>query len=101
MAKQPIEEVNQEVDLEVGAVKIVEQRCNNWKEAWKKLRKYMEDGGVGGGQNKKKNFKEKKVQSELLKNVDDDEHRCFHCNADPKKTAAILNQQHQMIETIK
>lgn len=46
MAKQPIEEVNQEVDLEVGAVKIVEQRCNNWKEAWKKLRKYMEDGGA-------------------------------------------------------
>ena len=56
---------------------------------------------MGGEQNKKKNFKEKKVQSELLKNVDDDEHRCFHCNADPKKTAAILNQQHQMIETIK
>lgn len=54
-----------------------------------------------GEQNKKKNFKEKKVQSELLKNVDDDEHRYFHCNADPKKTAAILNQQHQMIETIK
>ena len=57
--------------------------------------------GGGGEQNKKKNFKEKKVQSELLKNVDDDEHSCFHCNADPKKTAAILNQQHQMIETIK
>ena len=53
MAKQPIEEVNQEVDLEVGAVKIVEQRCNNWKEAWKKLRKYMEDGGVGGGAKQK------------------------------------------------
>ena len=45
MTKQPIEEVNQEVDLEVGAVKIVEQQCNNWNEAWKKLRKYMEDGG--------------------------------------------------------
>ena len=48
MAKQAIEEVNQEVDLEVGAVKIAEQRCNNWKEAWKKLRKYIEDGGGGG-----------------------------------------------------
>lgn len=54
MAKQAIEEVNQEVDLEVGAVKIVEQRCNNWKEAWKKLRKYMEDGGVGGAKQKEK-----------------------------------------------
>ena len=54
MAKQAIEEVNQEVDLEVGTVKIVEQRCNNWKEAWKKLRKYMEDGGVGGAKQKEK-----------------------------------------------
>ena len=53
MAKQPIEEVNQEVDLEVGAVKIVEQRCSNWKEVWKKLRKYMEDGGWGAKQKEK------------------------------------------------
>ena len=62
MAKQPIEEVNQEVDLEVGAVEIVEQRCNNWKEAWKKLRKYMEDGGVrgGGGKTKRKTSKRRK-----------------------------------------
>ena len=54
MAKKPIEEVKQEVYLEVGAVKIVEQRCNNWKEAWKKLRKYMEDGRWGGAKQKEK-----------------------------------------------
>ena len=61
MAKKPIEEVKQEVDLEVGAVKIVEQRCNNWKEAWKKLRKYMEDGrGGGGSKTKRKTSKRRK-----------------------------------------
>ena len=40
-----MEEVNQEVDFEVGAVKIGEQRCNNWEVAWKKLKKFHEDKG--------------------------------------------------------
>ena len=79
------------------------QQLERGMEEIEKVHRRWGGRGVGGGgeQNKKKNFKEKKVQSELLENVDDDEHRCFHCNADPKKTAAILNQQQQMIETIK
>ena len=57
--------------------------------------------GRWGKQNKKKNFKEKEVQSKLLKDVDDDEHRCLQCNTDPRKTAAIFNLQEQMVETIR
>ena len=49
-----MEEVNQEVDLKVGLVKIGEQRCNNWEVVWKKFIKYLEDGAK---QNKSKNFK--------------------------------------------
>ena len=40
-----MEEVNQEVDFEVGVIKSGEQRCNNWEAAWKKLKKFLEDGG--------------------------------------------------------
>ena len=75
-----MEEVNQRVDFEIGMVNIGEQRCNNWEVTWKKFRKYLEDGRK---QNKCKNFKQNKIQSELLKDVDDDEHRWLQCNADP------------------
>ena len=81
-----MEEVNQEVDFGVGVVKIGEKRCNNWKVTWKKFRKYLEDGRK---QNKCKNFKQNKIQSELLKDVDDDECRWLQCNADARKTRAI------------
>ena len=40
-----MEKVNQEVDFEVGVVKSGEQRCNNREVAWKKLKKFLEDGG--------------------------------------------------------
>ena len=50
-----MEEVNQEVDFEVGAVKIGEQRCNNCEVAWKKLKTFLENGGK---QSKWKRFKE-------------------------------------------
>ena len=45
---------NQEVDFEVGVVKIGEQRSNNWEVAWKKFREYLDDGRK---QSKCKNFK--------------------------------------------
>ena len=36
-----------------------------------------------------KNFKQNKIQSELLRDVDDDEYRWLECNADARKTRAI------------
>ena len=93
-----MEEVNQEVDLKVGLVKIGEQRCNNWEVAQKKFREYLEDGTK---QNKCKNFKQSKIQSELLKDVYDDEYRWLQCNADAKKTGAIFNLQEQKVEIIR
>lgn len=54
--------------------------------AWKKLKKYLEKRRK---ENKWKSLKEKKTQSELIKNVDDDEHMWFQCNTDPRKTAAF------------
>ena len=38
-----MEEVNQEVDLKIGAVKIGEPRCSNWEVTWKKFRKYLQN----------------------------------------------------------
>ena len=81
-----MDEVNQEVDFGVGVVKIGEKPCNNWEVTWKKFRKYLEDGRK---QNKCKSFKQNKIQSELLKDVDDDEYRWLQCNAKPRKTRAI------------
>ena len=81
-----MEEVNQEVDFGVGVVKIGETRCNNWEVTRQKFRKYLEDGRK---QNKCKNFKQNKIHSELLKDVDYDEYRWLQCNADARKTRAI------------
>ena len=44
VVEQAMREVDQIVNLEVGTVKIGEQRNNNYKVAWKKLEKYLEDG---------------------------------------------------------
>ena len=56
---------------------------------------------MGEKQNKCKNFKQKEIQSELLKGLDDDEHRWLQCNTDAAKTAATFNLQEQMVETIR
>ena len=45
--------------------------------------------------------REKKKLNELLKDIDDDEHKWLQCNTDPKKTAVIFNLQEQMVETIR
>ena len=44
VVEQAMREVDQIVNLEVGTVRIGEQRNNNYKVAWKKLEKYLEDG---------------------------------------------------------
>ena len=93
-----MEEVNQEVDFEIEVVKIGEQRCNNWEVTWKKFRKYLEEREK---QSKCKNFKQNKIQSELMKDVDEDEHRWLQCNSEARKTGAIFNLQEQMVETIR
>ena len=72
-----MEEVNQEVDSGVGVVMIGEKR---WEVTWKKFRKYLED-------ERKKNMK--KLQIELLRDVDDDECRWLECNVNAKKIRAI------------
>ena len=46
--------------------------------------------------------REKKEKlNELLKDIDDDEHKWLQCSTDPKKTAVIFNLQEQMVETIR
>lgn len=67
--------------------------------AWKKLKKYLEDGWK---QNRWKNFKEKRMQRKLLEDCDDDgdEYRWLQCKTDPKKTAAIFDLQMQLVETM-
>ena len=62
------------------------------------MRKYLEDGK---NKNKCENFKEKKIQGELLKDVDDDEHRWLQCNTDARKTAASFLLQEQMVKIIR
>ena len=44
---------------------------------------------------------QKKIQSKLVTDVDDDEHGRLLRNADARKTATIFNLQEQMIETIR
>lgn len=57
MGEQTAGEVNQVFNFEVGMVKINEQRYNKWQV---------------------KTLKRKKMQIKLLKDFDDDEHKC--CN---------------------
>ena len=72
MIEQPMEEVNQVIAFEVGMVKTGKQQYNNWEVAWKKLKKYLEEREK---QNRRKISKEKKMQKDLVKDVDDDEYR--------------------------
>ena len=48
---------------------------------------------------KLKKYKDKKIQSEMYKKLDEERHRWLQCNIEPKKVAPIIAVQEQMVET--
>ena len=53
--------------------------------------------GRWGKQNRPKSFKDKKMQSELLKNFEDDEHRWLQCSTVPRKVQLFFILLEEMV----
>jgi hypothetical protein len=67
-----------------------------WKDVWSKLKTKMRKSRE---QHRKRQYEEKRMQSEIYKGLDDDGHEWLQCNIDPRKVSAIINMQEQMVET--
>ena len=60
-----------------------------WLES--RIKKIEEVPGKWGKQNWQNSTKDKKIQSELLKNFEYDQHRWLLCSTDPRKAATIFH----------
>ena len=85
------------VKFEKGYIKLEEERYENWKKIWRKLKNIVKEGAK---EIRRKRFDEKKMQSEIVSVYREEDYGWLECNTDPKKAAAIFNMQEQMIETV-
>ena len=58
------------------------ERYVNWKEAWKKLKNRLSEGQR---RNRKRNFAEKALQSEIPSKYDEADYEWLKCNTNPRK----------------
>ena len=98
--KREAETVMRKVDAPVifdqGAVIISENRQTEWKAGWQTLKEILAEGQK---RNKKRSFAEKRLQSEVPSQYEEEDYGWLKCNTDPRKTASIFALQEQMIET--
>ena len=67
-----------------------------WRDVWSKIKGKMRQERR---QNRKEKYLDKKMQSDIYKELDESCHQWMKCNMDPKKVSAIINMQEQMVET--
>ena len=79
-----------------GAVIISENRQTEWKAGWQTLKEILAEGQK---RNRKRSFAEKKLQSEVRSQYEEEDYGWLKCNTDPRKTASIFALQERMIET--
>lgn len=84
------------VKFERGFVEWGEQRYDNWKVIWRKLKKEIKEGAK---KVRLKKFDKKKMQSEITSGYTTEDYGWLSCNTDPRKTAAIFSMLEQMVET--
>lgn len=73
-----------------------EIQSGNWRKSWNKIKDVLKKG------NKIliiEKYKQKQFQIETFSKQETTYHIWFECNLDPRKTAAIVNVQEQMVET--
>jgi len=67
-----------------------------WKNVWHKIKGYMR---AKRRERRKETYLEKKMQSEIYKQLDEESFQWMKCNIDPRKVSSIVNMQEQMVET--
>lgn len=98
-AEQTLAECGLEVTFnEKGVTMNGESMIGPWKTGWRKLKEGLKKGMEN---NKKSEYMKKEMQSKVYKDQELECSEWLKCNLDPKKTAAIVNMQEQMIETRK
>ena len=73
-----------------------ELQCGHWRKSWKKIKDLLKKGNESSLIEK---YKQKSFQSETFSKQEVECHMWLECNLDPRKTAAIVNLQEQMVET--
>ena len=89
-------DVNTIVSFDEGSIAIGEEKCTDWKDGWKNLKKILNEGQK---RNKQQSLGEKQLQSEIPKLYGEDDFGWLKCNTDPRKISSIFALQEQMIET--
>ena len=95
-AERIMRDVNTIVSFDEGSIAIGEEKCTDWKDGWKNLKKILNEGQK---RNKQQSLGEKQLQSKIPKLYGDDDFGWLKCNTDPWKTSSIFALQEQMIET--
>ena len=95
-AERIMRDVNTIVSFDEGSIAIGEEKCTDWKNEWKNLKKILNEGQK---RNKQLSLREKQLQSEIPKLYSEDDFGWLKCNTDPRKTSSIFALQEQMIET--
>ena len=95
-AERIMRDVNTIVSFDEGSIAIGEEKCTDWKDGWKNLKKILNEGQK---RNKQQSLGEKQLQSEIPKLYGEDDFGWLKCNTDPRKTSSIFALQEQMIET--
>ena len=95
-AERIMRDANTIVSFDEGSIAIGEEKCTDWKDGWKNLKKILNEGQK---RNKQQSLGEKQLQSEIPKLYGEDDFGWLKCNTDPRKTSSIFALQEQMIET--
>ena len=95
-AERIMRDVNTIVSFDEGSIAIGEEKCTDWKDGWKNLKKILNEGQK---RNKQQSLREKQLQSKIPKLYGEDDFGWLKCNTDPRKTSSIFALQEQMIET--
>ena len=73
-----------------------ELQIGNWRKSWTKIKAILKKGNEMLLIEK---YKQKQFQSETFSKQETECHMWLECNLDPRKTAAIVKLQEQMVET--
>ena len=95
-SEEAMRKMNGQVEFNIGEIKIGNDRYDDWKAAWRKLKNILKEGNR---KNKAESFKEKKLLSEIPAGFEKKDQVWLKCNTNPRKTASIFTLQEQMVET--
>ena len=96
-AEESLRFVGVEAEFQGPTVKVNgEEYVGSWKKCWTKIKGIIKNGIATARKNK---YLKKKMQSKIYSEQDIECSTWLTSNLDPRKTAAIINVQEQMVET--